>query len=145
MGGPKIYGEVVIKLATRQVRAISVSMGNPHLSVFVDEFSASWPYDAAEIARYTGFAQGVNVELVKIEDAHNLHVRFFERGVGETQSSGTGSCAAAVAAISCSRATSPVRVHAVGGYQTVRWDGQVFLRGPAQILARGEFFPPAST
>jgi diaminopimelate epimerase len=66
-------------------------------------------------------------------------VRFYERGVGETQSSGTGSCAAAVAAIFSKKAESPVCVHAPGGAQTVRWEDQVFLRGPAQLVCRGEF------
>jgi diaminopimelate epimerase len=76
---------------------------------------------------------------MKVCDAQNLEVRFYERGVGETQSSGTGSCAAAVAAIFAKRATSPVRVHAPGGTQTVRWENQVFLRGSAQLICRGEF------
>jgi diaminopimelate epimerase len=69
-----------------------------------------------------------------------LEVRFFERGVGETQSSGTGSCAAAVAAIWASRAKSPVLIHATGGEQIVRWETEVFLTGPAQLICRGEFF-----
>ena len=86
------------------------------------------------------FKDGVNVELVGAKDENNIEVRFFERGVGETQSSGTGSCAAAVAAISAKRARSPVRVHAPGGVQTVRWEKQVFLRGAAQLICRGEFF-----
>jgi len=76
---------------------------------------------------------------VKVQNAESIEVRFFERGVGETQSSGTGSCAAAVASIFSKRAKSPVRVHAPGGTQTVHWDGQVLLRGPAQIICRGEY------
>jgi len=75
------------------------------------------------------------------EGKHDLHVRFFERGVGETQSSGTGSCAAALAAMSTGRLQSPVKVHAPGGTQTVRWENnQVFLRGSARLVCRGEFF-----
>ena len=77
---------------------------------------------------------------MRIRDAENIETRFFERGVGETQSSGTGSCAAAVAAIFQKRAASPVRVHALGGLQTVRWEQEVFLRGPAQMICQGEFF-----
>jgi diaminopimelate epimerase len=68
-------------------------------------------------------------------------VRFFERGVGETQSSGTGSCASAAAAMTTGRAESPVKVHAPGGTQTVRREGnKLFLRGPARLVCRGEFF-----
>jgi len=109
--------------------------------VFVKEFSPTWQAEAAEIGRQPRFKQGTNVELVIVQDKSNVEVRFFERGVGETQSSGTGSCASAVAAIAARRARSPVRVHAPGGVQTVRWeDGQVFLGGPAQLVCRGEFF-----
>src|SRR5256885_4986884 len=52
--------------------------------------------DAAEIGKHHDFKYGINVEFVRIRDAENIETRFFERGVGETQSSGTGSCAAAV-------------------------------------------------
>ena len=115
-------------------------MGNPHYVVFVEDFVRNWQAEAAEIGRHADFKHGINVELVTVKDKNNIEVAFFERGVGETQSSGTGSCAAAVAAISAKRAQSPVRVHAPGGVQTVRWEEQVFLRGPAQLICRGEFF-----
>ncbi len=144
MGTPRVSGEVALRVASRDVRAISSSMGNPHLSVFVDEFCEDWQGEAAEIARCANMSSGVNVEMVKLIDINNIEVRFFERGVGETQSSGTGSCAAAVASIFTKRAVSPVRVLAQGGTQTVRWDGNVFLSGPAQIVAQGEFFLPES-
>ena len=140
MGEPKVDGELKIKLSFREVRGIPVSMGNPHYVVFFEKFGSAWQEEAAEIGRHHGFKHGVNVELVIIKDQSNIEVRFFERGVGETQSSGTGSCASAVASISARRAESPVRVHAPGGVQTVRWEDQVFLRGPAQLICRGEFF-----
>ena len=140
MGEPQIADEIAVRLASGEVRGIPVSMGNPHYVVFVQEFAPRWQTQAAEIGHDGHFKLGVNVELVRIKDKSNVEVRFFERGVGETQSSGTGSCAAAVAAIAAKRAQSPVRVHAPGGVQTVRWEGQVFLRGPAQLICRGEFF-----
>jgi len=140
MGEAQVGGEIVIPVAAGKVRGIPVSMGNPHYVVFVPEFVPAWQSEAAEIGRHQGFKQGVNVELVTIKDKDNLEVRFFERGVGETQSSGTGSCAAAVAAIATQRAQSPVRVHAPGGAQTVRWENEVFLRGSAELVCRGEFF-----
>ena len=78
-----------------------------------------------------------------VEGEHDVNARFFERGVGETLSSGTGSCASAVAAMATGKAKWPVRVHAPGGTQTVRKQGdQVFLRGPARLVCRGEFFVP---
>ena len=140
MGEPQVGDEFPIKLTSREVRGIPVSMGNPHYVIFVPGFAEGWQADAAEIGRYRGFKQGINVELVSAQNGENIDVRFFERGVGETRSSGTGSCASAVAAIVSKKAVSPVRVHAPGGVQTVRWEGQVFLRGPATLVCRGEYF-----
>ncbi len=140
MGEPEVGDEFPIKLAAREVRGIPVSMGNPHYVVFVKEFASGWQAEAAEIGRNPEFKYGINVELVITVDKNNIGARFFERGVGETQSSGTGSCAAAVAAIVARKAESPLRVHAPGGVQTVRWERQVYLRGTAQLICRGEFF-----
>jgi diaminopimelate epimerase len=140
MGEPQVGNEFSIKLAFREVQGIPVSMGNPHYVIFVDEIAPGWQAEAAEVGKHHDFKYGINVELVKSNDKNHLEVRFFERGVGETQSSGTGSCASAVAAIASGRAQSPVRVQAPGGTQTVRWEQEVFLRGPAQLVCRGEFF-----
>jgi len=140
MGAPQVGGELAIKLDSGEVRGIPVSMGNPHYVVFVDQFAPDWQVEAAEIGRHHHFKQGVNVELVHPVDKKNIDVRFFERGVGETQSSGTGSCAAAVAAIVGKKAESPLRVHTPGGAQMVRWEQQVFLRGSAQLICSGQFF-----
>lgn len=140
MGEPQVGDEFSIKLAFGQVRGIPVSMGNPHYVVFADQFSPGWQAEAAEIGRHHDFKHGINVELVVVKAASHLEARFFERGVGETQSSGTGSCASAVAAIATRRASSPVQVHTPGGKQVVRWEDQVYLRGPAQLVCRGEFF-----
>jgi diaminopimelate epimerase len=140
MGQPEVGDEFSIKLAFREVRGIPVSMGNPHFVVFVDEFAPGWQGEAAEIGKHHDFQHGINVELVAVRTKGEIGIRLFERGVGETQSSGTGSCASAVAAIATGRAQSPVRVEAPGGSQLVRWEGEVYLDGPAQILCRGEFF-----
>jgi diaminopimelate epimerase len=140
MGEPDVGNEFPIRLASGEVRGIPVSMGNPHYVIFVNEFKPDWQTEAAEIGRHGNFKHGINVELVSAVDKRNINARFFERGVGETQSSGTGSCAAAVAAIVAKQAESPLRVHAPGGVQTVRWQGQVFLKGTAQLVCRGEFF-----
>jgi diaminopimelate epimerase len=139
MGEPQVGDEFPIKVAFGEARGIPISMGNPHFVVFVDEFSPGWQGDAAEIAKHHDFKHGINVEFVRPRDKGNLEVRFYERGVGETQSSGTGSCAAAVASIFTNKVEAHVRVHAPGGTQTVRWESEVFLRGPALIICRGEF------
>jgi len=140
MGEAVVGSELTLKLDGSAVRGIPVSMGNPHYAMFVSEFSANWQQQAARVQHSPEFERGVNIELVAIDGMHDVRARFFERGVGETQSSGTGSCAAAVAAMAASRAQSPVRVHAPGGTQMVRKEGNcVFLRGSAQLVCRGEF------
>ena len=117
-----------------------MSVGNPHFVVFVDEFRPGWQAEAAEMGRHHDFRYSINVELVRVCGPGEIEARFFERGVGETLSSGTGSCAAAVAAIASGRAGSPLKVVTPGGVQSVGWEGTLFLRGPAELLCRGEFF-----
>jgi diaminopimelate epimerase len=141
MGEAFVAGELALNLKAGEVRGIPVSMGNPHYVVFVPQFAPDWREQSAAIQRSSQFEHGVNVEMVAADGTHDVSVRFFERGVGETQSSGTGSCASALAAIATGRAESPVRVHTRGGTQTVRTEGkQVFLRGSARLVCRGEFF-----
>ena len=140
MGQPEVDGE--LSLETAGVRAVGtkVSMGNPHYVILVENFHDGWQRQAALIGAQPQFPQGTNVEYVLVRGANEIEIRLFERGVGETESSGTGSCASAVAAIASGRVASPVTVIAPGGAQTVRWEEQVYLRGPATLVCRGEFF-----
>lgn len=141
MGAAIVEQELTLQVDGREVRGIQVSMGNPHFVVFAWEFPADWQAHAAAIQRNPHFTSGVNVEMVAPAGTHDVRVLFFERGVGETRSSGTGSCAAAAAAMATGKAESPVKVHAPGGTQTVRKEGNnIFLRGPARLIGRGEFF-----
>ncbi len=141
MGDAAVENELALQLSDGEVRGIPVSMGNPHYVTFVPEFASNWRDRAAEIQRNALFPQGVNVEFVVVDGKHDVRALFFERGVGETRSSGTGSCASAVAAIAMGRVVSPVKVHAPGGTQTIRTNGsKVFLRGPARLVCRGEFY-----
>lgn len=140
MGEPQVGDEFSLKLAFGEITGVPVSTGNPHFVMFVDEFLPGWQAEASEIEHHHDFKHGTNVELVRVRDRENIDIRIFERGVGETQSSGTGTCASAVATIATGRADSPLRVHAPGGVQTVRWEEQMYLRGPVRLLCRGEFF-----
>lgn len=139
MGEPEVGEEFGIKLAFKETRGIPVSMGNPHFVMFVDKFVAGWQAEGAEISTHHDFLHGTNVEYVKVEDEHTISVRFFERGAGETKSSGTGSCASAVASIHAGRVKSPVTIHTEGGVQTVRWEGEVLLTGPAKLVCEGRY------
>lgn len=140
MGKPEVGEEFPIKFGYGEARGTPVSMGNPHYVIHVSDFEIGWQTIAAAISTHHDFPYGTNVELVKVRNEHDIEVRFCERGVGETMSSGTGSCAAAVASIHAGKAKSPVRVYAAGGVQTVEWNDTVFLTGPATLLGRGEFF-----
>lgn len=140
MGEPEVGDPFSIKLSHGEVTGTPVSMGNPHFSVFVAQFEPGWQAIAGQISNHRDFRHGMNVEFVKVLSPAEIEVRFYERGVGETMSSGTGSCAAAVASIHAGKVKSPVRVRSLGGAQTVEWEREVFLTGPATLLCRGEFF-----
>jgi len=141
MGEASVGTEFAVKIRGGEVRGIPVSIGNPHYVTFVPDFPRDWQVRSEEIQKSGHFKEGVNVEWVSPAGKHDIKVRFFERGAGETMSSGTGSCASAVASIAAGRAESSVKVHAPGGTQLVRVEGnRVFLRGPAKLVCRGEFF-----
>ncbi len=140
MGEPEVGDDFSIKFTYGEVSGTPVSMGNPHYVVFVPQFELGWQAVAEQISKHHDFKYGMNVEFVQVLNPGEIEVRFLERGVGETMSSGTGSCAAAVASVHSGKAKSPVRVRAPGGTQTVEWEREVFLTGPATLLCRGEFF-----
>jgi diaminopimelate epimerase len=118
------------------------SMGNPHCSILVREFSEfDWPKLGSEIEKMDLFPNRTNVEFVRVISRKEIEVRYWERGVGVTNSSGTGSCAATVAAILNRRTGRTVRVRTLAGSLRVSWlaDGEVTLTGPAQIIAEGTY------
>jgi diaminopimelate epimerase len=139
MGEPVVGEQLAVETMLGRAVGTKVSMGNPHFVIFVDNFQEGWQRQAAVIGRQPQFPQGTNVEYVAVRGPHEVEIRLFERGVGETESSGTGSCAAAVGAVARRRVSSPVVVIAPGGTQRVRWDEQVYLTGPATLICRGEF------
>lgn len=143
MGVPRVEGALELQLPSGKIVGTKIWMGNPQFVCLLEAFSPRWREIGAEVQSQRFFPQGTNVDFVRVINEGKIESRFFERGVGETQSSGTGSCAAAVAAIVSGRAKSPVEVVAPGGSQQVRWDGsggEVFLTGPAELVCKGEFF-----
>lgn len=126
-------------LGTQTVTVLNV--GNPQCVVFVDGFDWDWQSLGHAIENHPRFPERTNVSFVKLLDRQTIDVRFWERGAGETLSSGTGSTGAAVAAILSGKAAGPVRVATPAGDLVVTWDGDgAVLRGPAQIVALGEYF-----
>ena len=128
----------------RGVLPVSVtSMGNPHCTLFVGDFAAvDWHGLGREIERNELFPRRTNVEFVKVISRREIEVRFWERGVGETASSGTGSCGAAVACILNGLTDRKVRVKTRAGVLEVAWpqDGEITLTGPVVRVAQGKYF-----
>ena len=117
-----------------------LNLGNPQCAVFVESLDFDWPTLGAEIETHPVFPNRTNVSFVRLVDPHTLEVRFFERGVGVTMSSGTGSTGAAAAAILRGLAQSPVRILTPAGPLDIRWDDDIYMTGPAEIVAAGEYY-----
>lgn len=142
MGRAEVIGEKSIPISAENARGLVISTGNPHFVEFVERFPERWQARAETIGQSPEFPQGTNVEFVRVLGRNKIEFRIFERGAGETRSSGTGSCASAIAAIHSGLVSSPVEVQAPGGKQVVHWDGAetLLLEGPARLVCRGEFF-----
>ena len=141
MGRPRtIAVKFQLPLAAGPRDVTLVDAGNPQCVVPVDDFSLDWRAMGAEIESHPHFPQRTNVSFIVPVDEHTIDVRFFERGAGETMSSGTGSTGAAVAAVARGFVKSPVRVLTPAGPIHLRLEEDVYLTGPAEIVADGEFF-----
>ncbi len=141
MGRPEITAErFQLELAQGARDVTLLWVGNPQCAVPVPHFDFDWRGMGAEIERHPHFPNRTNVSFVKAVDEHTIDVRFWERGAGETMSSGTGSTGAAAMAVVRGLAASPVRVLTPAGPMDLRFDGDIFLTGPAEIVAEGEFF-----
>jgi diaminopimelate epimerase len=146
MGIPAAAPKSVTLADGRTFAGVAISMGNPHFVIVVDnaDFSVggeTWQTIGEKICAHPDFPQQTNVEFVRIASLEEIEFRIFERGVGPTTSSGTGSSASATAAIAFNHCTSPLRVVAPGGPQMVKWYGpgsELELSGPASLIARGE-------
>jgi diaminopimelate epimerase len=120
----------------------ALEMCNPNTCVFVADFAAvDWRRLGRSIESHARFPQRTNVEFIRVLDRAQIEVRIWERGVGETLSSGTGACAAAVAACAHELTARRVSVHTPGGRLEVDWraDGEVVLTGEAEVIYRGEW------
>jgi diaminopimelate epimerase len=129
-----------------EVVGIEVFTGNPHFVILVDDANfavagRAWTAIGAEICVHKDFSHQTNVEFVRVIGEREIEIRIYERGVGPTTSSGTGSSASATAVLALRRCVSPLTVVAPGGSQTVTWDGpgtELRLTGPATLIACGE-------
>lgn len=131
-----------IEVAGEPIQLVALSIGNPHCVVIgplpdQERFQRL----GAALERHEMFPDGTNVEFVDIEAPDRVRILIWERGVGPTSSSGTGSCAALVAAAAYGGAARDAEVEAPGGSQRVEWKADsVYLTGWAEVLCDGDWF-----
>lgn len=141
MGTPRVEQlRTSIRADGREFNATILNVGNPQCAVFADPIPDSWRSAGQEIEQHPRFPNRTNVSFVRVLDSHTIETRFYERGAGETRSSGTGATGAATAAILRNIVETPVLVKTPGADLTVRWDDSVYLTGPAEIVGEGTFF-----
>ncbi|MCS5479165.1 diaminopimelate epimerase [Corynebacterium sp. YIM 101645] len=143
MGPAEVTGVSTARLGDRHIAGLGVDLGNPHLACVLPGLDTAAlagmelpepDYDRAF------FPHGVNVEISTPLQQGQVHMRVHERGVGETRSCGTGTVAAARAALAdAGLAAGTVTVHIPGGHVVVEiGDGTSTLTGPSRIIATGE-------
>lgn len=136
MGTPEAIARVQIDVDGEVVEAVTLRVGNPQCVLLGPVTHERLHGLAAKLAVHPHFPHGTNVELAAVETPNRVRILIWERGVGPTEASGTGACAAAVAAISYGGADRDLEVVSPGGTQRVEWreDG-VYLTGSAAIIA----------
>ena len=133
-------GSVVVSVDGSEYPATKVDVGNPHAVVFVESLDAAGPLlFAPGVEPLNAFPAGVNVEFVRVDSEREVSMRVFERGVGETRSCGTGTCAVALATAERFGllGASSWTVNVLGGSIRVDLaeDGRAIMTGPAVIVA----------
>ena len=139
----QVPGEISVLENGNTYRGFNVDMGNPHAVVFVDDLSTVGDLKVApSVTPEDAYPDGVNIEFVKFLENGELQMRVHERGVGETQSCGTGTCAVALAASIEKRKSLPIKwvINPPGGRLMVEIDGHsnATLTGPAVLVKEVE-------
>ena len=141
MGVPTVARRTIVLANGTRIEGAEVSTGNPHFVIHVEnaQFEVAgrdWRVIGAEICTHPDFPNQTNIEFVHIISPEEVEIRIFERGVGPTLSSGTGTSASAAAVLTLHGCASPLKVVAPGGPQTVAWRGEgkeLQLTGPAAL------------
>ncbi len=124
-----------------EYRMTCVSMGNPHVVVFVKD-TAAFPVERIGplFEQNERFPDRINTEFVQVLSPEEINMRVWERGSGETLACGTGTCAAVVACVLNGYTGDQVRVHLIGGDLFIEWDREtdtVWMTGPAETVYEG--------
>jgi diaminopimelate epimerase len=143
MGQPDEVAQVALDVDGERVTAVTLRVGNPQCVVLGDATEARLHTIGRALAVHPHFPAGTNVELATVEAPDRVRILIWERGVGPTEASGTGACAAAVAAIQFGQAARDVQVVSPGGTQRVEWDEDgLFLTGWAELIAESHWLKP---
>lgn len=132
-------GEIIASSNGKSWSGYNVNVGNPHAVVFVDDLSEVGDLKIEpSVSPASAYPEGVNVEFVKVLENGELAMRVHERGVGETRSCGTGTCAVALAATALKKKQLPSKwvIHPPGGRLEVEIDAHsnAILTGPAVLI-----------
>jgi len=123
------------------LRVSSVSMGNPHAVIYVDDVDDAPVEELGPLVEnHPAFPNRVNVEFVEVASRDRLSQRTWERGVGETLACGSGACAVAVVSILRGVADRSLAVALPGGELAIQWEGNgasVLMTGPAASVYTG--------
>jgi diaminopimelate epimerase len=129
--------------ADRELVAITAcSTGNPHCSLFVDALDDAYVAKIGPLLEaHPSFPKRTNVEFIRVLNRSEIEVAFWERGVGPTYASGTGSCGATVASILNEKTERRVTVHTKAGELVVEWpeNGRLKLTSTANVVAEGNY------
>ncbi len=133
-----------IALDGKKVNITALSMGNPHVIIFVDDVNEiDLPKVGPKVEHHPLFPKRTNTEFLQIISPNHLKMRVWERGSGETLACGTGACAATVAAALNGKAERKVTMELTGGTLFIEWsetDNHVYMTGPATTVFEGEYF-----
>lgn len=136
MGPPTDVREEAVEVEGTAVPCVTLRVGNPQCVVLGHATPDRLRTIAAKLAVHPRFPEGTNVELADIVSPHLVRILIWERGVGPTHASGTGACAAAVAAALAGGASRDVLVESPGGRQRVEWTPDtLWLTGWAEHVA----------
>lgn len=144
MGLPRDLRQVTVEVAGETLPLVVMDFGNPQC-VVIGELpdEARFQRLGPALERHPLFPARTNVEFARVESPDTVRILIWERGVGPTLSSGTGSCASLIAAAAFGGASKDANVVAPGGTQRVEWrDDNVYLTGWAEVLCTGTWLVP---
>jgi diaminopimelate epimerase len=131
-----------VQINGNEFRVTALQMGNPNCCIFVQDFDQlDWRRIGKSLENHMQFPDRTNVVFVRVDNLKTISLRIWERGVGETNASGTCSCAGAVAAMLKEEIERSVDVLMPGGKAKIQWrdDGEVVLTGAAEVIYGGKW------